>query len=247
MCDHHGDNDQGNVFGEEKGLEDMLGFHEVVRHRAALAGTRLFANDNISHLLQEGDLEKIQEEVEWEVLRLLRALCIDTANDHNTKNTAHRVAKMMVHEIYGGRFAPMPKITTFPNDKQLDELYTTGPISVRSACSHHMVPIIGKCWIGVIPKETLFGLSKFNRIVDWVSRRPQIQEEMTVQIADIIEQELHPVGLAVVVEASHMCMTLRGVKENPEATMSTSVMRGKMLTVPSARAEFFELIGHKTR
>lgn len=247
MCDKHDDNDNNNVkptgeLGDEEFLETVIGFSEVIRNRAKQTGTRLFANDNISHLLKEGELEKIQEEVQYEIHRLLGALCIDTANDHNTKETARRVAKMMVHEIYGGRYAPKPKITVFPNDKKLDELYATGPITVRSACSHHMVPIVGRCWIGVIPKDKLFGLSKFNRIVDWVSRRPQIQEEMTVQIADVIEEELKPVGLAVVIDASHMCMTLRGVKEESGAVMTTSVMRGKMLSVPAARHEFLELI-----
>jgi GTP cyclohydrolase I len=168
---------------------------------------------------------------------------IDIDNDHNTQETAKRVAKMYIREVFKGRYQPVPSFKTFPNVKALDELYTTGPITIRSACSHHLVPIVGKCWIGVIPKDRLFGLSKFNRVVEWLASRPQIQEELAVQIADFLENELEPVGLAVVIKATHLCMTWRGVREEMASTMNTSVMRGKMLSVPSARAEFFQLIG----
>lgn len=222
---------------------EVKSMSQILRERLEAKGQQYFANDNISDVFMsyvERDL--LQEEIRQRVEDLLRALVIDIDNDHNTQETAKRVAKMYMKEVFRGRYDPAPHYKVFPNVKKLDELYATGPITIRSACSHHLVPIVGKCWIGVIPKDNLFGLSKFNRIVEWIAARPQIQEEMAVQIADLLEKELDPVGVAVIVKATHMCMTWRGVREEMNAKMSTSVMRGKMLTVPSARAEFMELI-----
>lgn len=188
--------------------------------------------------------DTIRENVERAVASLMRALCIDIENDHNTHGTPARVAKMYVDEVMRGRFYPKPDITAFPNALRLDELYVTGPITVRSMCSHHLVPIVGRCWIGVVPGEdSVIGLSKFNRLVDWVFARPQIQEEASIQLADIIEQEAKPAGLAILVEATHMCMTWRGVREPMDATMKTSVLRGCLREKPEARAEFFAMVG----
>ena len=99
--------------------------------------------------------------------------------DHNTRETARRVARMYLNEVFRGRYTAMPPITEFPNVEQLNELMIVGPITVRSACSHHLCPIIGKLWIGVLPNEhsNLIGLSKYARLADWVMSRPQIQEE----------------------------------------------------------------------
>lgn len=215
---------------------------DAVRMRLADEKIPFFANDNV-HEVMTGEVRlAMKQRLTVLFEEIMRTMLIDTQNDHNTKGTAARMAKMYMTEVFRGRFDAPPKVTTFPNAKKLDELYTTGPITIRSACSHHFVPIMGKCWIGVIPKERLFGLSKFNRVIEWIASRPQIQEELAVQIADYIEQTLEPVGVAVVIKATHMCMTWRGVREEPSAVMTTSVMRGKMLTVPSARQEFFELI-----
>jgi GTP cyclohydrolase I len=188
---------------------------------------------------QEVHLRQVAEAVQ----HLMKTLYIDAPSDHNTRATALRVAKMYVTEVMKGRFLPQPDITAFPNALQLDELYTTGPITVRSMCSHHLVPIIGKAWIGIIPGEdSVIGLSKFNRLVDWVFSRPQIQEEATVQLADILMEKAKPKGLAVVVKATHLCMTWRGVRESDEAVMTTSVVRGALKESAAARAEFFSLI-----
>lgn len=216
----------------------------VIRGRLLSSGVSFKANDNISAHVTPHELGLLQLEVESRVQDLLESLLIDTVNDHNTQGTAQRVAKMFIQEVYAGRYKPAPKITDFPNDKNLDEMYVTGPITVRSACSHHLVPIVGKCWIGVIPGDRVIGLSKFNRIVEWVAARPQIQEELVVQIADYIEKEINPLGLAVIVEATHMCMTWRGVRESSEATMTTSVMRGVFKESHDAKAEFLALV-HK--
>ena len=187
------------------------------------------------------NLNTIRKNVNDAVINLLDALVIDWENDHNTKETAKRLTKMYVDEIFAGRFTDAPKITTFPNDKNLDELYTVGPITIRSMCSHHFVPILGKVWVGVIPNETLIGLSKFNRLVQWIGARPQIQEETVEQIADEIEKVIDPQALGVVMKASHMCMSLRGVKDN-DCEMTTSVMRGLFKTDISAKQEFLRFI-----
>jgi GTP cyclohydrolase I len=202
---------------------------------------RFFSNDNISSVVTEKDLEKIESDVAENFEKVLQSLYIDTKKDHNTKETAKRVAKMFVHETFYGRYQPKPRVTAFPNASSYDELYMTGPIRIRSTCAHHFQPIVGNCWIGVFPGENVIGLSKFNRLVDWIVRRPQIQEEMTVQIADLIESETKAAGVAVVVKAEHMCLTHRGVNEH-ESDMTTSVMRGVFKQDPALKSEFLQLL-----
>lgn len=214
---------------------------EIIKQRIKALGGSYFANDNIAEFLTIQDKELLQEEVEERMQEVLEALVIDTQNDHNTKETAKRVAKMFMQEVFKGRYEEMPKVTEFPNAKHLDEIYTLGPITIRSACSHHMVPITGRAWIGVLPNDRLIGISKFVRLTNWVMGRPQIQEESTVQLADIIEKLIEPKGLAVVVEATHNCMTWRGVKES-DTVMKTSVVRGFFKENSDARSEFFRLI-----
>ena len=214
---------------------------QSIKNRIREGEGTFFANDNISEFLIEGDIDRLQEEVQEKVQALLDSLVIDTTNDHNTKDSAKRIAKMYLREVFAGRYDAMPKVTEFPNAKQLDEIYTLGPISIRSACSHHMVPITGRAWIGVLPSDRVIGISKFVRLCNWVMARPQIQEEATVQLADLIEQMIQPKGLAVVIEATHQCMTWRGVKE-AETKMTSSIMRGVFRDDANARAEFFRLI-----
>ncbi len=203
---------------------------------------RFNANDNISAYINDGELELLEKEIAENFQSVLTSLVIDTDNDWNTKRTAERVAKMFVQEIFHGRFVERPRITDFPN-VGYDQMYISGPITVRSTCSHHMMPIVGNCWIGVQPGENVIGLSKFNRIVDWVASRPQIQEEMTEQIADEIEKVTAPKGLAVVIKATHFCMTHRGVREH-EGDMTTSVMRGEFRDAAMLRNEFLMLMNN---
>lgn len=206
-------------------------------------GTPLRANDNLSAHLEPHDLQAMERDVADAIAALMKALCIDIRNDHNTADTPARVAKMYVREVMRGRYESEPDITAFPNALKLDELYVTGPITVRSMCSHHLVPIVGHAWIGVVPSaDSVIGLSKFNRLTEWVFARPQIQEEATVQLADIIEAKAKPQGLAVLVRATHMCMTWRGVRESDAATMTTSVLRGVLRDKPEARAEFMSIV-----
>lgn len=191
--------------------------------------------------LTEADRDTIRGDVERAAQALLDALRIDWRNDHNTERTPARYAKMLVDEVFSGRYRPMPAITDFPNVRELDQLYTVGPITVRSTCSHHFAPIMGRAWIGVLPSDRVIGLSKFVRLAEWIMARPQIQEEATVQLADALESAMAPRGLGVVVRAEHLCMTMRGVREH-NTEMVTSVVRGDLLTNPAIRAEFLSFV-----
>ena len=217
-----------------------------IRTRIRRARRRFNANDNISEFLLPGDLEALLDEVAGKMQGVLESLVIDTETDHNTQDTARRVAKMYVNEVFRGRYAAAPPVTEFPNAEGLNELMIVGPITVRSACSHHFCPIMGRIWIGLVPNEhsNLIGLSKYARLVDWVMSRPQIQEEAIAQIAELLMSKVTPDGLAVVMEADHFCMHWRGVKDS-QTKMTNSVMRGAFLKDPALRREFLSLINLK--
>ncbi len=217
-----------------------------IRERLQAARKRFHANDNIAEFIEPGELEKLLDEVADKMTGVLGSLVIDTEHDHNTADTARRVAKMYVQEVFRGRFVKPPVITEFPNAEHLNELMIVGPITVRSACSHHFCPVIGKIWIGVLPNEhtNVIGLSKYARLAEWVMGRPQIQEEAVVQLADLIQVKTQPDGLAIVMEASHYCMAWRGVKDM-DSRMINSVMRGAFLKDPNLRREFLSLIPQK--
>ena len=214
-----------------------------IRERLVASKTRFFANDNIAPFIEPGELETLIDEVSVKLQDVLESLVIDTAADHNTQDTGRRVAKMFINEVFAGRYVPMPAVTEFPNAARLNELMIVGPITVRSACSHHLCPIIGKIWIGVMPNEhtNLIGLSKYARIAQWIMSRPQIQEEAVVQLADLLQEKMQPDGLAVVMEADHFCMQWRGVKDL-DAKMVNSVMRGSFSQDRALRREFLALI-----
>jgi len=214
-----------------------------IRARLQAAGKRFHANDNIAAFVQPGELEAMQAEVAEKLKGVLEALVIDTESDHNTQDTARRVAKMFVAEVFRGRYAPMPPVTEFPNIERLNELMIIGPVTVRSACSHHLCPIIGKIWVGVMPNEhsALIGLSKYARLVEWVMARPQIQEEAVIQLADLLLEKMQPDGLAIVMRADHYCMQWRGVKDM-DSKMVNSVMRGSFLKNSNLRREFLALM-----
>ncbi|MES2633317.1 MAG: GTP cyclohydrolase I [Pseudomonadota bacterium] len=217
-----------------------------IRERIKAARKRFHANDNIAKFIEPGELELLLDEVEIKMQAVLDSMVIDTTSDHNTSDTARRVAKMYVSEVFKGRYVNQPTITEFPNAEHLNELMIVGPITVRSACSHHFCPVIGKVWIGVMPNEhtNVIGLSKYARLAEWVMGRPQIQEEAVVQLADLIMEKTQPDGLAIVMEASHYCMAWRGVKDM-DAKMINSVMRGVFLKDSALRREFLALIPGK--
>lgn len=217
-----------------------------IRERLKKAQVRFNANDNIADFLQPGDMEGILAEVREKMKEVLASLVIDTDGDHNTQGTANRIAKMFIKEVFAGRYSSMPVLTEFPNISQLNELMVIGPISVRSACSHHFCPIMGKVWIGVLPNKdsNLIGLSKYARMTEWIMGRPQIQEEAVIQLADVLEEKMKPLGLAVVMDADHLCMQWRGVKD-ADSKMLNSVMRGTFLKDPNLRREFLSLLGSR--
>lgn len=216
---------------------------ERIRDRIKQSGQRFHANDNISAFIEAGELEKLQAEVEDKFKAVLESLVIDIESDHNTQETARRIAKMYVTEVFRGRYQPAPSVTEFPNAERLNELMIIGPITVRSTCSHHFCPIMGRLWIGVMPndKAKLIGLSKYARVAEWIMSRPQIQEEAVVQLADLITQKVQPDGVAIVMEATHYCMSWRGVKD-PDSKMINSVMRGVFLEDAALRSEFLTLM-----
>lgn len=219
---------------------------EVIRQRLQKAGRRFYANDNIAEFIEPGELELLQAEVEEKFQQVLDSLVIDTESDHNTQETAKRVAKMYIQEVFSGRYTPMPALTEFPNIEKLNELIIVGPITVRSACSHHFCPIMGKCWIGIMPNEksNLIGLSKYARLANWVMQRPQIQEEAVVRLSDLLFKKMNPDGIAIVMQADHSCMQWRGVKDL-DSKMTNSVMRGSFLKNSDLRKEFLALINQR--
>ena len=217
-----------------------------IRARIQRAKIRFHANDNISAFVAPGEVDALLEEVADKMKGVLESLVIDTASDHNTQDTARRVAKMYLTEVFRGRYVPAPAVTEFPNAERLNELMIVGPITVRSACSHHFCPIMGRLWIGVMPNEhsNLIGLSKYSRLSEWIMSRPQIQEEAITQLTELLMNKVSPDGLAVVMEADHFCMHWRGVKD-AETKMVNSVMRGSFLKDSALRREFLSLINLK--
>ena len=220
----------------------------VIRQRVQEAKRRFHANDNIAEFIEPGELELLLDEVEQKMKGVLDSLVIDTESDHNTNDTARRVAKMYLKEVFGGRYVTQPATTEFPNAEHLNELMIVGPITVRSACSHHFCPVIGHVWIGVMPNEhtNVIGLSKYVRLAEWIMNRPQIQEEAVVQLADLIQEKTQPDGLAVVMSAKHYCMAWRGVRDMG-SRMINSVMRGCFLKDSNLRREFLSLIPKEDR
>jgi GTP cyclohydrolase I len=218
-----------------------------IRARLEARGQRFHANDNIAEFIEPGELDLLTREVEAKTAGVLESLVIDMTHDHNTQDTARRVAKMYVNEVFRGRYVPRPKVTEFPNAEHLNELMIMGPVTVRSACSHHLCPIMGRLWIGVMPNQDsdLIGLSKYSRLCEWIMSRPQIQEEAIIQLADLLVGMVKPDGLAVVMEADHFCMHWRGVKDNA-SKMTNSVMRGVFLDNGALRREFLSLINLKS-
>jgi GTP cyclohydrolase I len=197
---------------------------------------------NSSMDLSKEERQKMVERLEEKFIEVMEILRI-SRNDPNSTNTNKRVARMLVNELFAGRFQKPPVITVFPNRKKVDELIISKGITVMSVCSHHWQPISGDCAIGYIPGDYVMGLSKLSRIVEWYSRRGQIQEELGEQIADYIENLIHPKALGVVIKARHYCMIARGVKGSEEKSlMVTSVMRGYLLSDFNLRNEFLKLI-----
>ena len=170
------------------------------------------------------------------------ALHIDYRNDHNTRETPRRVAKMFVDEILHGRYSAPPRITEFENVERYDQLIVTGPVQVRSMCAHHLMPIYGEAYIGVLPSPEgkIIGLSKYDRIVEYFCARLQIQEELVGQIGSYIEEVTKPRGLAIRISAVHMCKTHRGVRANHNSRMVNSAYYGELSRDENLKSQFLQ-------
>ncbi|MEN3027004.1 MAG: GTP cyclohydrolase I [Chlorobiota bacterium] len=197
------------------------------------------ANGNLRLTAEE--LQQMEQELEQKFADVLRILRIDPS-DPNSADTPKRLARMWVRELFRGRYEPPPRCTVFPNRRRVSGIVMSRGIDVRSVCSHHWQPIIGQCVIGYVPDEYIIGLSKLNRVVEWFSRRGQVQEELTEQIADFLQERLRPKALGVVLACRHYCMILRGVEGDEEqAIMVTAAWRGELATNPELRQEFLRL------
>lgn len=182
------------------------------------------------------DMEWIEEKV----AELLFSFGLNL-DDDSLEQTPHRVAKMYVHEIFRGLdYRNFPKCTTIENKMGVDEMVLVRDISVWSVCEHHLVPFVGTACVAYIPDRLILGLSKFNRVVDFFSRRPQVQERLTEQCYRALELILGTEDIAITMSAVHNCVRLRGVRDVNSSTV-TSKMGGKFLSKPEARAEFLNL------
>lgn len=171
--------------------------------------------------------------------RILELLGLDLIDD-SLRDTPHRVATMYLEEVfYGLNYDNFPKCTTVANNMKYDEMISV-KCQVKSFCEHHFVPFTGTAYVAYIPNSHVLGLSKFNRVVDFFSRRPQIQERLTEQISRSLIHILATEDVAVVIEAEHLCVRLRGVQDECSSTI-TSKLSGRFRSVPEARSEFLAL------
>lgn len=165
-----------------------------------------------------------------------------SSTDPSTVGTPHRLAKMYVDEIcWGLDYYLFPHAMTTPNEGNKDEIVLVRKIKVYSLCEHHLMPVIGEAHVAYLPNEKLLGLSKFNRIVDFFSRRPQLQERLGSQVLEALKFILDTEDVAVVIKARHLCVAFRGIQDHQSDTV-TSHMSGKFFTEQSARAELMSLI-----
>lgn len=218
---------------------------EVLKERLRNAGLPFYSNSNISEVIEEGDINLLIDEVTDKFEGVLQSLVIDTENDPNSQETAHRLAKMYINEIMVGRYEPEPKVTFFPNKHTHKETGFGGMLVVRcelkSVCSHHHQPVVGVAYIGILPNDSIIGLSKFTRIAQHLARRGTLQEELAEDIAEAIIEKTGTENVAVYIQAEHGCMTNRGVEAH-DSTTQTTVLKGYFLTDSSSRKEFYDNI-----
>lgn len=180
---------------------------------------------------------------EERIARAVREILLAVGEDpdrEGLKKTPRRVAKMYAEMFAGLRVDPTEHTRTFFTESY-DELVVLRDISFYSMCEHHLLPFEGKAHVGYLPAGRVIGVSKLARVVETFARRPQVQERLTTQVADLLMSELNAKGVAVVMEAIHTCMTCRGVKK-PGSVMVTSAVRGECCTNASTRLEVFSLL-----
>jgi GTP cyclohydrolase I len=199
-------------------------------------------NEALAEPMAQADREAMIAAAAQKVEELFDVLRIDHRNDHNTRETPLRVAKMFVEEILQGRYTAPPRITEFDNAQAYDQLIVTGPLEIRSMCAHHLMPIYGHAVIGILPAADgkIIGLSKYDRIVEYFASRLQIQEELVKQIGQYIMDATKPRGLAVRVSAVHMCKTQRGVRASRRSRMINTYYWGEMAKDAGLKSEFMQ-------
>ena len=185
------------------------------------------------------DEDGTRDRIAAHVRGILNELGLDLL-EPNLRRTDERVADMYLEMFHGLREGSEPAVTTFPNDEKYSHMVMEKRIPFYSMCSHHLVPFYGHAHMAYIPNETIVGLSKFSRILEFYAKRPQLQERLTEQIADCLVEKLRPRGAMVVIEARHLCVEMRGVKK-PGALTLTSAIRGVFHERP-VREEFLDLL-----
>lgn len=192
------------------------------------------------------DPEQDRVTIEYHIESIMGCLNLDLTDD-SLRETPRRVAEMFCHEIFGGLdYDNFPKCTTVENKANYDEVVLVRDSVLRSTCEHHLQPIYGRIHIGYLPNGKVLGLSKVSRIASFFGARPQIQERLTEQVYAALSYILETDDVAVVIEAEHFCMRMRGVEDACSDTV-TSKMEGRFRSVPSLREEVFALINGKRR
>ena len=215
---------------------------EKIKQRLIAAGVNYHADDNISAYIEKDELALLEQELTESFRSVLNSLVIDTENDPNSKNTAHRLAKMYLTEIMCGRYESRPDATAFPN---VGENAYTGMLVVRSElksiCSHHHQPVSGVAYIGIIPNGKVIGLSKYTRIAQWCARRGTLQESLCNDIAHEIEMATGSKNIGVHVQATHGCCENRGIMAHSSLTQTT-VLKGAFKDDAGTKKEFMDNI-----
>ena len=219
-----------------------MSISEEIKNRIQADGSRYWAGDNISKYLEEGDKQKLIDELTTKFEAVLDGLVIDRHNDPNSMDTGKRLAKMYINELMAGRYDKMPNATAFPN--HIENGYK-GMLVVRSelksVCSHHHQPVSGVAYIGIIAAEHLIGLSKYTRIAQWCARRGTLQEELNNVIADEIQKATGSPSVGVYIQATHGCCENRGIMAHSSLTQTT-VLRGAFNEDMSTKKEFMDNI-----
>lgn len=200
------------------------------------------ANESVNGALDAGERAAMIGAAALKLEELFDVLQVDHRNDHNTRDTPRRVAKMFVEEVMHGRYSEPPELTEFENAAGFDQLIVTGPIDVRSTCAHHLMPFYGHAFVGILPARDgkIIGLSKYDRVVHHFASRLQIQEELVKQIGDFLVRKTSPRGLAVRVSAVHMCKTQRGVRASHRGKMVSTFYWGALAEEPASKAQFLQ-------
>ncbi len=214
----------------EKELFEMIGDnHQMTSAETPLRNDAFLKSDKDKMISIEKHFFQIMEEMGLDM------------TDDSLQGTPHRVAKMFIHEIFSGlNPANKPKISVFDNSYHYDKMLVEADISFNSTCEHHFLPIIGKAHIGYVSSGKVIGLSKLNRIVDYFSRRPQVQERLIMQIFNELKSVLETDSVIVVMEAKHLCVSSRGIKD--ESSFTSTIQYGGIFKEKENRNDFFSLI-----